>query len=111
MTGAPGLPHRAPKTIFLKCGPTMMRFIFMNAPALRSAGGGPPIIAATTASFATRLRCGGDHWKAQPTDRSLRIYIQSGRKPSGERKNPKFATTITGNTEERRVGKKWGSKE
>src|SRR3546814_4757186 len=98
MTGAPGLPHRAPKTIFLKCGPTMMRFIFMNAPALRSAGGGPPIIAATTASFATRLRCGGDHWKAQPTDRSLRIYIQSGSKPSGERKNPIFAATLLGKT-------------
>src|SRR3546814_7252204 len=65
----------------------MMRFIFMNAPALRSAGGGPPIIAAMTASFATRLRCGGDLWRAQPTDRSLRIYIQSGSKPSGERKN------------------------
>src|SRR3546814_10661569 len=76
----------------------MMRFVFMNAPALRSAGGGPPIIAATTASFAMRLRCGGDHWKAQPTDRSLRIDIQSGSKPSGERKNPIFAATVLGKT-------------
>src|SRR3546814_8157917 len=70
----------------------------MNAPALRSAGGGPPIIAAMTASFATRLRCGGDLWRAQPTDRSLRIYIQSGSKPSGERKNPIFAATLLGKT-------------
>src|SRR3546814_20937917 len=45
-----------------------------------------------------RLRCGGDHWKAQPTDRSLRIYIQSGSKPSGERKNPIFAATHLGKT-------------
>src|SRR3546814_15665919 len=45
-----------------------------------------------------RLRCGGDHWKAQPTDRSLRIYIQSGSKPSGERKNPIFAATLLGKT-------------
>src|SRR3546814_14886666 len=96
MTGAPGLPNRAPKTIFLKCAPTMMRFVFMNAPALRSAGGGPPIIAATTASFAMRLRCGGDHWKAQPIDRSLRFYIPSGSKQHSERQNPTFTDTLRG---------------
>src|SRR3546814_16905885 len=37
-------------------------------------------------------------WRAQPTDRSLRIYIQSGSKPSGERKNPIFAATLLGKT-------------